>query len=585
MFSQFFLFPALVIAATIPQGLDERSDIQPPVWPQFEAASTGTSDSSSAGSLITRRNDTANSLGDSFSAGHGAGKFLTTSSDGQDNICARSDGSYPHQLAQFSFTHPATDLTDFYACTGNVLSNIAGQVSKLGTRKLDMATLSISGNDFGFGEVVTRCVYPITSIGANYQANCDQALQTARDLIAGTTVWANYRDAVHNVLASLNGGAHVYITGYPQFFNTEPRTADFCDSTFFLDVAVIGRNLLMRAANRQAMNDLVLSVNENIKSQVADQISASHFVDIDRGFNGHRFCEPAFGNDPQGLGAHAEDVWFNDLKTTLEETGKWDGPPPDDLEASSWDAWAANIPSGFNDPSFQGRGLFDKFQQTSAFHPKALGHKITAAAVLFPILLDSQPDDFVKFGPSDICVDSGLSLAPAPTCVHLDADCAALTVADNFAFVICANVIVPRTPEHEFLDFTCQMAHGPLEPTDGPTYVQKLLDRDEFKRKLDHLLAELDLDALAFPDVQIPAPKHIDATNGRFPTCWDFPVNTLFASQARLPAITVPAGFTQDGLPVELELVGMEYQEQALLELASGVESVLQARRAPPAPL
>ncbi|KAK3616933.1 hypothetical protein LTR56_025615 [Elasticomyces elasticus] len=145
--------------------------------------------------------------------------------------------------------------------------------------------------------------------------------------------------------------------------------------------------------------------------------------------------------------------------------------------------------------------------------------------------------------------------------------------------------IVPDKPEHEFLDFTCQMAHGPLEPTEDPTYVQKILDRDEFKRKLDCLLAEFELDALAFPDVQIPAPKHVDATNGRFPTCWDFPVNTLLASQARLPAITVPAGFTQDGLPVGLELVGMEYQEQALLELASGVEGVLQARRAPPAPL
>ena len=142
--------------------------------------------------------------------------------------------------------------------------------------------------------------------------------------------------------------------------------------------------------------------------------------------------------------------------------------------------------------------------------------------------------------------------------------------------------IVPEEPSKEFLSFTSQIAHGPLDPVKDPDYLPKILDRDEFKRKLDCLMASLDLDALAFPDVQIPPPKHEDATNGRFPTCWDFPVNTLLASQARLPAITVPAGFTADGLPVGLELVSYEYHEQQLLKLAKGVEMTVQARRAPP---
>jgi len=145
--------------------------------------------------------------------------------------------------------------------------------------------------------------------------------------------------------------------------------------------------------------------------------------------------------------------------------------------------------------------------------------------------------------------------------------------------------IVPKDPPHEFLDFTCQLAHGPKDPSEDPTYLQRILDRDEFKRKLDCLMAEQQLDALAFPDVQIPPPKHEDATNGRFPTCWDFPVNTLLASQSRLPAITMPAGFTEDGLPVGLEFVSFEFREQHLLELARGVEIILDARKCPPAPL
>ncbi|KAH0333644.1 putative amidase family protein, partial [Aureobasidium melanogenum] len=141
--------------------------------------------------------------------------------------------------------------------------------------------------------------------------------------------------------------------------------------------------------------------------------------------------------------------------------------------------------------------------------------------------------------------------------------------------------IVPAKAPQEFLSFTSQIAHGPLNPLEDPEYLPKILDRDEFKRKLDCLMASLNLDALTFPDVQIPPPKHEDATNGRFPTCWDFPVNTLLASQARLPAMTVPVGFTEDELPIGLELVSFEYHEQALLQLARGIEIIVGARRAP----
>ncbi|KAI4753817.1 hypothetical protein E4T52_13909 [Aureobasidium sp. EXF-3400] len=79
--------------------------------------------------------------------------------------------------------------------------------------------------------------------------------------------------------------------------------------------------------------------------------------------------------------------------------------------------------------------------------------------------------------------------------------------------------IVPEEATEEFLGFTSQITHGPLDPIKDPDYLPKILDRDEFKRKLDCLMASSNLDALAFPYVQIPPPKHEDATNGRFPTC------------------------------------------------------------------
>jgi Asp-tRNA(Asn)/Glu-tRNA(Gln) amidotransferase A subunit family amidase len=40
-------------------------------------------------------------------------------------------------------------------------------------------------------------------------------------------------------------------------------------------------------------------------------------------------------------------------------------------------------------------------------------------------------------------------------------------------------------------------------------------------------------------------------------------------------------GFTEDGLPVGMELVSWEYREQALLELAMGIEHHIPSRRAP----
>lgn len=141
--------------------------------------------------------------------------------------------------------------------------------------------------------------------------------------------------------------------------------------------------------------------------------------------------------------------------------------------------------------------------------------------------------------------------------------------------------IVPKEPPKPFLDFTSLIAHGPVDPTEDPTFVKRLLDRDEFQRQVTCIMIENGLDALTFPDVKIPAPRQEDATNGRFPTCWDFPVNTLLASQARIPAVTVPVGFTDDGLPVGMEFVSWEFREQHLLELARGVEYHIPSRKAP----
>ncbi len=230
------------------------------------------------------------------------------------------------------------------------------------------------------------CVYPTTRItGPSYQQACEDALTAAQVAINDNDIWQTYLQkvaAIYQDVISLSSQLGVYITGYAKFFNPTPRTADVCDSTYFLDVTVIGRNLMMRAANRQAMNDLVDLVNSRIQTQVVAQLPfpfVVQFVNIDDMFDGHRFCEPAFDDDPIGRGSHSQDVWFNDLETDLDETGEWN-PEPDNVEVAVWTEWASGIPDSFDDPNF-GRGIRDPFQQASVFHPKQAAYALGASRI------------------------------------------------------------------------------------------------------------------------------------------------------------------------------------------------------------
>jgi lysophospholipase L1-like esterase len=98
-------------------------------------------------------------FGDSFSAGIGAGLFFEGSPDGLDNYCARMTSSYPAKLAN-SFFRGMVSQFDFLSCSGDVLEFIDGQVAKLLGNLVDVASLSITGNDFNFGNVVVSTCNP-----------------------------------------------------------------------------------------------------------------------------------------------------------------------------------------------------------------------------------------------------------------------------------------------------------------------------------------------------------------------------------------------------------------------------------------
>ncbi|MFB0833931.1 amidase [Arthrobacter halodurans] len=133
---------------------------------------------------------------------------------------------------------------------------------------------------------------------------------------------------------------------------------------------------------------------------------------------------------------------------------------------------------------------------------------------------------------------------------------------------------------HEKLDLLEAIVAGPEQPTDDPQYAQRLLAQTAFQRQVVGIMARNRLDAIAFPDAKLPAPTRVDIFADRW-TCLTYPTNTVIASQLLFPAITIPAGQTDDGLPVGLEFMAVPYGERALLALVAASEATLQGRSSP----
>jgi amidase len=61
----------------------------------------------------------------------------------------------------------------------------------------------------------------------------------------------------------------------------------------------------------------------------------------------------------------------------------------------------------------------------------------------------------------------------------------------------------------------------------------------------------------------------------------NFPTNTVIGSQTWMPAITMPAGVTDAGLPVGLEILARSYDEPTMFRIAYGFEQITGHRVSP----
>jgi Asp-tRNA(Asn)/Glu-tRNA(Gln) amidotransferase A subunit family amidase len=104
------------------------------------------------------------------------------------------------------------------------------------------------------------------------------------------------------------------------------------------------------------------------------------------------------------------------------------------------------------------------------------------------------------------------------------------------------------------------------------TYLQRQADGRLMRQKLLTLMGSNELDALVYPT----------ATEESFLLGQEqMHFNCRLASASGLPAISVPAGFGFQGLPIAIELLAEPWSEQKLLNFAYTIEQLAPARRSP----
>jgi Asp-tRNA(Asn)/Glu-tRNA(Gln) amidotransferase A subunit family amidase len=115
-------------------------------------------------------------------------------------------------------------------------------------------------------------------------------------------------------------------------------------------------------------------------------------------------------------------------------------------------------------------------------------------------------------------------------------------------------------------------ARNALESRDNEQSRRARIKRVALRRAVESTLEEHRLTAFVYPTLR-RKPARLGEGQG--------PSNCQLSAGSGLPALGVPAGFTDDGLPVGMDLLGGAFQEEALLSLGFSIEQTLKLRHTP----
>ena len=74
------------------------------------------------------------------------------------------------------------------------------------------------------------------------------------------------------------------------------------------------------------------------------------------------------------------------------------------------------------------------------------------------------------------------------------------------------------------------------------------------------------IDLWIAPSAPGPAPKGLDSTGN--------PIMNLPWTQSGLPAVTLPTGKAENGLPLGLQIIGRWYEDEKLLDWTADIEMI-----------
>lgn len=112
----------------------------------------------------------------------------------------------------------------------------------------------------------------------------------------------------------------------------------------------------------------------------------------------------------------------------------------------------------------------------------------------------------------------------------------------------------------------------------GKYYLKAQQARSILKKELKSLFARYDvLIGPTMPILPFPIGEKIEDPVKMYLV----DIDTVVANLAGIPAVSVPAGFSRDGLPIGLQLMANEFQEQTMLDAAGMFERAAEINRSP----
>ena len=111
-----------------------------------------------------------------------------------------------------------------------------------------------------------------------------------------------------------------------------------------------------------------------------------------------------------------------------------------------------------------------------------------------------------------------------------------------------------------------------VESRETEAYRAALTKRDVARERIVAAMVSQGITALAYPTLRRKPALIGEPQAGS---------NCQLSATTGLPAMSIPAGFTSDGLPIGMDLLGGEFGEQALLKIAYAYERETQPRRPP----